>query len=253
MVPYVKFLDYSLAVAPFPLHIDKEQKITINTINQYSYCIAEKDLLFKEALITSDILLPDGIGIVKAYSYLTGKSIKKIAGADMHQNLLNELNQQNGKCFYLGSSEKTLNRINLRIAKEYPVIKAGFYSPPYKKEFDEGDILTMLKSINTFKPDVVFIGLTAPKQEKLALILKERLDTYVICSIGAVFDFYAETIPRPSQFWIDKNLEWFIRFAQEPKRMWKRYVYYGFLFGYKIAKRKLLLKKSVRNHTITAG
>lgn len=169
----------------------------------------------------------------------------------MHQNLLNELNQQKGKCFYLGSSKKTLNRIKLRIAKEYPSVKICFYSPPFKKELNEDDLLIMVKNINDFKPDVVFVGLTASKQEKLAHVLKDRLDTYVICSIGAVFDFYAETIIRPSQFWIDANLEWFIRFLKEPGRMWKRYLYFEFLFGYEIAKRKLLLKKDVKSSIIT--
>lgn len=248
MLSSVNFLDYSLAVNPFPITINKENKITINTINQYSYCIAERDLVFKEALKRSDILLPDGIGIVKAYSYLTGKSIKKIAGADMHHNLLTQLNRDKGKCFYLGSSTNTLNKITKRISKEYPNITVDVYSPPYKVNFDEDDIFKMIENINLFKPDVVFVGLTAPKQEKLADCFKDKLETNIICSIGAVFDFYAETITRPNQFWIDLNLEWLIRFAKEPRRMWKRYIYFGILFAYLIAKKKTSFR--IMNHSL---
>jgi N-acetylglucosaminyldiphosphoundecaprenol N-acetyl-beta-D-mannosaminyltransferase len=250
MVSNVDFLDYSLAVKPFPFNINSGNKITINTINQYSYCIAERDLTFKQALKNSDILLPDGIGIVKACSYLTGVSINKIAGAEIHQNLLEQLNNLKGKCFYLGSSENTLNKINKRMSADYPFINMAFYSPPFKKDFDDEDINIMVENINYFKPDVLFIGLTAPKQEKLAYLLKDRLDTKVICSIGAVFDFYAGTISRPSQFWIDKNMEWFIRLAKEPKRMWKRYMYFGLLFAYMMAKKKNLIKKNTRQSLI---
>lgn len=234
----VNFLGYSLAVNPFPLSITKGQKVVINTINQYSFCIAEKDVVFKEALRTSDILLPDGIGIVKACSYITGKPLKKIAGAEIHEDLLKTLNLEGGKCFYLGSSDKTLNGIKNRIKKDYPLVQAAFYSPPYKEIFDDKDIIAMIEQIDDFKPDVLFIGLTAPKQEKLSYLFKDKFDANIICSIGAVFDFYAKTITRPSQFWIDLHLEWLVRLVKEPKRMWKRYLYFGFLFIYKMLNQK---------------
>lgn len=243
MITTVKFLDYSLATNPLTFKFNRKEKITINTLNQYSYCIGERDLAFKEALKGSDILLPDGIGIVKACRYLTGHLVKKFAGADMHQNLLKQLNQEKGKCFYLGSSKNTLNRISMRIAKEYPFVNVDCYSPPFKSIFNEEDISEMIENINIFEPDVVFLGLTAPKQEKLSHIFKERLNTSVICSIGAVFDFYAETVSRPSRFWINMDLEWLIRFIKEPRRMWKRYLYYGVVFAYLIIKKKTMLAK----------
>ncbi|MFD2937235.1 WecB/TagA/CpsF family glycosyltransferase [Spirosoma flavum] len=245
----IDFLGYSLAVNPFPIILDKEKKIIINTINQNAFCVAERDLLFKSALQASDILLPDGMSIVKACKYITGKRLKKIAGADMHNYLLKMLNETKGKCFYLGASQETLNKIAIRMQNEYPLIETGYYSPPYKKSFDEKDIQTMVKNINNFSPDIVFVGLTAPKQEKLVHLIKENIETRLICSIGAVFDFYAGTITRPSEFWINLNLEWFIRFAKEPRRMWKRYLYYGAIFTYDIIVAKIktinYLKKEI--------
>lgn len=234
-----EFLGYSLAVNPFPININKTNKIVINTINQYAFCISERDITFKEALQASDILLPDGIGVVKACMFITGKPIKKIAGAEMHTYLLEKLNEMEGKCFYLGSSQGTLDKIRIRMKKEYPLIKSEFYSPPFKKDFTEEDISIMIEKINKFKPNILFLGLTAPKQEKLSYFLKEKVQTNIICSVGAVFDFYAETMTRPSLFWINLNLEWFIRLTKEPKRMWKRYIYYGFIFAYDITKAKL--------------
>jgi N-acetylglucosaminyldiphosphoundecaprenol N-acetyl-beta-D-mannosaminyltransferase len=210
-------------------------KILVNTINQYSYCIAEQDKEFKKALQQSDVLLPDGMAIVAAVKLLNGTKIKKIAGADIHNHLLEELNKKAGSCFYLGSSENTLQKIVSRLAIDFPNVTVRTFAPPYKPEFSDVENKEMVEAVNAFKPDVLFVGMTAPKQEKWSYQHKERLDAKIICSIGAVFDFYAGTVDRPSSFWINLGMEWFIRLLKEPKRMWKRYLYYGPVFiGYVI-------------------
>lgn len=219
--------------------IDLTKKNVINTINQYSYCIAEKDFDFREALQKADVLLPDGIGITLSYRFLHGKTIKKIAGADLHYFLLNELNTTNGSCFYLGSSTKTLELIEQKLKGEYPNIRFGSYSPPFKQKFTNEDNSKMINTVNVFKPDVLFIGMTAPKQEKWVHQNKENLSVNIIGSIGAVFDFYAGTVERPGKIWIQLGLEWFIRLLKEPKRMWKRYLYYGPVFIGLVIREKL--------------
>lgn len=225
-IPFSNYFIYNEGLESF----FTADKIQINTINQYSYCIAEHDSEFKEALQQSDILLPDGMAVVAAVRLLNGTKIKKIAGADIHQHLLQQLNDKRGSCFYLGSSDETLAKILHRLAIEFPNIKVGTYSPPYKPEFSDEDNKQMLQAVNAFEPDVLFVGMTAPKQEKWSFQHKEQLDAKIICSIGAVFDFYAGTVDRPSPFWINLGLEWFIRLIKEPKRMWKRYLYYGPVF-----------------------
>jgi N-acetylglucosaminyldiphosphoundecaprenol N-acetyl-beta-D-mannosaminyltransferase len=213
-------------------------KIVINTINQYSFCLAEKEVGFRSALMSSDVLLPDGVGIVAAVRLQSGQKIKKISGSNLHYYFLNKLNKEYGSCFYLGSSEKTLKKIQERITLEYPNIRVGYYSPPFKPAFSEEDNAKMIAAVNLFQPDVLFVGMTAPKQEKWAVANKNQLNTKVIGSIGAVFDFYAGTMNRPSSFWINSGFEWFGRLLNEPKRMWKRYLYYGPLFLYSMIKYK---------------
>ncbi|QNF32317.1 WecB/TagA/CpsF family glycosyltransferase [Adhaeribacter swui] len=213
-------------------------KTIINTINQYSYVVASKDKAFRKALIESDVLLPDGVGIVFAFKFLKGENIKKIAGADLHYYLLNSLNQNSGSCFYLGSAEETLIKIENRILAEYPNIRVGYYSPPYKTDFNNFDNDAMVNAINTFRPDVLFVGMTAPKQEKWVHYNKSRIEAKVICSIGGAFDFFAGTVNRPGKFWINLCLEWFIRMMKEPGRMWRRYLYYGPVFMFLIIKQK---------------
>ncbi|MEH6656452.1 WecB/TagA/CpsF family glycosyltransferase [Leeuwenhoekiella marinoflava] len=229
---YVSLFDYKLYSKSLD-QIDFSKKSLITTINQYSYCVAQKDSVFKTTLKESDILLPDGVGIVIA-ALMRGQKIKKIAGAEIHHHLLERLNKVNGSCFYMGSSEATLGKIKERITREYPNIRVATYSPPFKDEFSDIDNLQIIDTVNNFEPDVLFVGMTAPKQEKWAFENKSLLNTKTICAIGAVFDFYAGTVKRPSDFWIKLKLEWFIRLIKEPKRMWKRYLYYGPVFIFSI-------------------
>lgn len=239
----VPLMEYSIYNGDL-FNLDSSKKTLITTINQYSFCIAEEDQEFKKALLQSDILLPDGMAIVSAVQLQTGKKIKKIAGADIHLHLLNDLNKKAGSCFYLGASERTLSKIKERLAIEFPNIEVATYSPPFKSHFSKFENKEMIDVINAFAPDVVFVGMTAPKQEKWAFHHKTQLKTKTICAIGAVFDFYAGTVERPSLFWVNLKLEWFIRLVKEPKRMWKRYLYYGPVFiGYMLQNKKRLVLK----------
>jgi N-acetylglucosaminyldiphosphoundecaprenol N-acetyl-beta-D-mannosaminyltransferase len=212
------------------LDLPQSYRTVVNTINQYSFCVAEEDDEFKAALEKSDVLLPDGVGIVLAIKATTGLDVKKISGTDLHLQQLKRLNEIGGKCFYLGSSDKTLEKIKNRLTLEYPNITCAYYSPSYCAEFSDKENEEMISQINKFQPDVLFVGMTAPKQEKWTYLHKDNIDANLICSIGAVFDFFAGTVKRPSAFWINLKLEWFIRLLKEPKRMWKRYLYYGPIF-----------------------
>lgn len=204
-----------------PSSMSKE-KIVINTINPHCYCEAKKDSLYKRALKNSDILIPDGIGIVWAIKTLRHQKIKRFSGSDLHLSLLKKLNEVGGKVFYMGSSDSTLKMIYEKIKKEYPNISVGSYSPPYKPVFTDKENIQIIDSINEFNPDVLFVGMTAPKQEKWVYEHKDHINANVIASVGAVFDFYAGTIKRPGTFWINLGLEWLPRLVREPKRLWQR-------------------------------
>lgn len=239
----VKSINYNIFASSLDNLPTKHQTL-VNTINQYSYCVAENDEEFKTSLQKADVLLPDGVAIVLAVRFMDNIKIKKIAGADIHLHCLQKLNRENGSCFYLGSSNATLSKIEARVKKEYPNIKVGTFSPPYKAQFSDEENAEMIEKVNSFIPDVLFIGMTAPKQEKWAFSHKHELDVQLICSIGAVFDFYAGTIERPSEIWINLGLEWLGRLVKEPKRMWKRYLYYGPVFFTHIIKQKLNVRSN---------
>ena len=215
-------------------------KLLINTINAHSYNTALKDPAFAEALQQGDVLIPDGASIVLALRFLKNRKIERIAGWDLFLYEMDKLNQKGGTCFFLGSSEDTLQKIKIKAGRLYPNIRVETYSPPYKPEFTEEDNKLMIDAVNRITPDLLWIGMTAPKQEKWAYAhLKDLEVNGPIGTIGAVFDFFAENIQRAPQWWQDHGLEWLFRLIKEPKRMWRRYIIGNTLFLWNILKEKL--------------
>lgn len=202
----------------------------VNTINPHSYVEAKRDIDFRSALYGSDVLIPDGSGIVLAARKIHSFELKKIAGADLFFETMKQLDLQSGKVFFLGSTQKVLDEMLKRARNDFPNLEVEVLSPPYKSEFSEDDKQSFVDVINVFSPDVIFVGLTAPKQEKLIASISGQLNSKMISGIGAVFDFYAGTVKRPKQIWLDLHLEWLVRLLGEPKRLWKRTFVSGPIF-----------------------
>ena len=253
-------------------------KLLINTINAHSFNTAKKDKLFAEALTNGDALIPDGVSIVKACRWIKAKSQPKerIAGWDLFEFEMNKLEQlgicdeeigvdnsslnnsqsasadnsklktQNSKfrerpltVMFMGSSQKVLDLIVKRAAEVYPHLKVVTYSPPYKPEFSDEDNKAIIEAINAADPDLLWIGMTAPKQEKWTYSHWEELDIHChVGTIGAVFDFFAGTVERAPMWWQRHGLEWLYRLLKEPKRMWRRYIIGNALFLWNMLKEK---------------
>ena len=274
-----------------------EGKLLINTINAHSYNTARKDELFAEALTNGDVLIPDGVSIVKACRWIKAKSLPKerIAGWDLFEfemNKLEECGMKNVECgvngeecgmnnssldnsssasadhscsgkrlyepsaklkiqnskfrerpltvMFMGSSGKVLDLIVKRAAEVYPHLKVVTYSPPYKPEFSDEDNKAIIDAINAVNPDLLWIGMTAPKQEKWTYSHWEELDIHChVGTIGAVFDFFAGTVERAPIWWQRHGLEWLYRLLKEPKRMWRRYIIGNTLFLWNMLKEKV--------------
>lgn len=284
-----------------------EGKLLIYTINAHSYNTARKDELFAEALTNGDVLIPDGVSIVKACRWIKAKSLPKerIAGWDLFEfemNKLEECGMKNVECgvngeecgmnnssldnsssasadhscsgkrlyelsaklkilalasvstsraqnstlrspqrtvMFMGSSEKVLDLIVKRAAEVYPHLKIVTYSPPYKPEFSEEDNMAIVEAINAADPDLLWIGMTAPKQEKWTYSHWNELNIHChVGTIGAVFDFFAGTVERAPIWWQRHGLEWLYRLLKEPKRMWRRYIIGNTLFLWNMLKEK---------------
>ena len=159
-------------------------KVLLNTFSPNSYGLALKDEKFEEALKHTDILVLDGMGVAIGSMLIHGKNIKKIAGEDCFNHFIRLGNRRRWKVFFMGFTDATLKKITDRALREYPDIEVASYSPPYKPEFSDEDNGKIVDAINSFNPDVLFIGLTAPKQEKWAFKHKNLVNARIISTIG---------------------------------------------------------------------
>jgi len=203
---------------------NKSPQITIFCANPHSLVIAKYNGKFRSALKSADILLPDGAGIVIASKFLGGSIKEKIPGPDLFLELTRQLNNPEYNYFFLGSVPKTLKRIKQRLIEEFPLINCvGSYSPPFTPITEEEN-RKLIQLINKSKPDVLWVGMTAPKQEKWIWQNRSKLKVPVVAAIGAAFDFFAGTKRRAPEWLRKNNLEWLYRFIHEPARLWKRYL-----------------------------
>jgi N-acetylglucosaminyldiphosphoundecaprenol N-acetyl-beta-D-mannosaminyltransferase len=199
------------------ISIDNPTNKVINTISPNSYGLATKDSEFDHALKTSDYLVLDGVYFAFASILLKGKNIKANQGPDVFYHFLNRLNNEKRRVFFLGSKESTLELIKERANREYPGIVLEYYSPPFKPEFSDEDNNLMIEKINAFNPDVLYVGMTCPKQEKWSIKHRERLNAGLTICIGNVFDWFAGTQKPIRPIWFKLKLGWFIRIFLRPE------------------------------------
>ena len=160
---------------------------------------------------------------------LAGKVLRtpvseRVAGFEYFYETSRRANAEGGvRYFFLGSTQQVLDLIAERLAREFPNIElAGTWSPPYKPEFSAEDNAAMHAAIQAARPDIVWVGMTAPKQEKWIHLNAVAGGAPLYAAIGAVFDFYAGTVKR-SPAWAGRlGLEWLPRLLREPRRLWRR-------------------------------
>lgn len=206
--------------------IDKPGVCTwLACLNPHSYAVALEDKAFSQALKDADWLVPDGAGVVLASRMLGGGIQERVTGSDVFFGLHQRMNAAAGmSVFFLGATEETLGLIRERMARDYPNVRvAGTYSPPFKPTYSDEELNQMISAVNAAAPDVLWVGMTAPKQEKWIYENRSRLNVKFAGAIGAVFDFYTGRVKRAHPVFQRMGLEWFIRSIQEPRRLWRRH------------------------------
>lgn len=193
-------------------------------LNPHSYVLTLDDAQFAQALRTADWLIPDGAGIVFASKLLGRRIRERVTGSDIFSGVQDALNRRGGyRVFFLGSTEETLADIRQCMARDYPnIVVAGTYSPPFKAEFSAADNQQMIVAIRAAAPDVLWVGMTAPKQEKWLYENRAELNVKFAAAIGAVFDFYTGRVKRSHPLFQRLWLEWLPRLLQQPRRLWRR-------------------------------
>lgn len=207
----------------------------------HSLNVAQSDAEFRAALQAADMVVADGAGVF-AMARVVGVDVgARMAGEEVFHAIMRALQAHGGgRVFFFGSSDRVLQLMAQRCRNEYPAIEvAGTLSPPYR-QWSAAEEAAMVETINRAAPDVLWVGLGAPKQEKWVYRNAARLRVPFAGSIGAVFDYYAGTNPAPPA-WVRRwGLETPYRLALEPRRLWRRAIVSNGQFVYRVLRRHAL-------------
>ncbi len=212
----------------------------------------QKDAEFRKVYEDAALVLADGVPILWAARFLGEPLREKVSGSDLFPKLCEVAAQKGWRLFFLGGREKAAAHAAEALLKRHPNLNVvGIYSPPHGFEKDDVKNAQIVAMIKEARPDILFIGLGAPKQEKWAQRFKDAYDVPVSIGIGASFDFVAGIVLR-APVWMQRvGLEWFWRLMMEPHRLWRRYLvddlaFFGLVFDQKCQSR-VLNKKPVQD------
>ena len=185
----------------------------------------QNDSEFLEVYEHADLIVVDGMPIVWYSKFIKQSIIEKISGSDLFPKICENAAIKNQKIFLLGAAKGVGERAKKNLESKYKGLEiVGTYSPKFGFEKDDNEINNIINFINSKKPDILAVGLGAPKQEKFIYKYKELLDVPLSLAIGASIDFEAGNIKR-APIWMRKiGLEWFYRLLKEPKRLYRRYL-----------------------------
>jgi len=201
----------------------------IYVANVHMYIEAFKNKNFLEIVNSADIVLPDGKPLSWGLKLLYGIKQDRIAGMDILPQLLYELSQHNLSVFFYGGTQNMLDTTGDYLKCHLPQLKiAGSYSPPFHSltDLEEKDII---HKINNSLPAIVFVILGCPKQEKWMASMKGKINAVMI-GIGGALPVMIGSQKRAPKWMQNSGLEWFYRFKQEPRRLFKRYLITNTLF-----------------------
>ena len=171
-----------------------------------------------------DYVLADGKPLVWASKFLGTPIVERITGLDFTPNILDIAHKNNYSVYFFGASPGIACQLSEYAKSKYPNFKsAGFYTPPFKPSFSKEDSIIFINEINKTNPDILLVSLTAPKQDIWVQENIHLLNTKVIMSVGGAFEVTAGIKSRSPKFMQKNGLEWFYRFLQDPKRLFKRY------------------------------
>ncbi|MCS7338277.1 MAG: WecB/TagA/CpsF family glycosyltransferase [Verrucomicrobiae bacterium] len=192
---------------------------------------AQRDPQFRAILNRAFLNTPDGMPTVWVGRYQGLRHMDRVYGPDLMLAVCEYTRRSGHTHFLYGGAEGVGQQLKARLEERFPGIKVvGTYTPPFRplNPEEEAALATL---INGLKPDIVWVGLSTPKQEKFMAAHLDRFDTTLMFGVGAAFDFLAGRVPQAPRWMQRAGLEWFFRLCCEPRRLWRRYLRNNPLFA----------------------
>ncbi len=197
---------------------------------------AHSSRTFADQVNSAGLVLADGMPLVKALNSLYKVTQDRVAGMDMFPVLLKMASENKLGVFLYGTTPELLQKIKDRAISEFPGIHfSGILAPPFNRSVNDPEFI---EAINASKPDLVFVALGCPKQEKWMYEHSSKINA-VLLGVGGAFPVYGGEVSRAPLFMRKLSLEWVYRLFQEPRRLFKRYLITNSKYLYLINKQRL--------------
>lgn len=206
---------------------EQERPRWIVVADMHAIIEAHKQSDFRAMIRSADLTVPDGISLIKVARRKGVPLRTRVAGTDLMKAFFRHTQGTGLTHYFYGDTAQTLAHLGLKLSEEFPGIPiAGSYSPPFRPMTTQEDEAIILE-INQARPDVLWVGLGLPKQERWIYEHLDRLEVPLVLGVGAAFKFLAETVQRAPAWMGELGLEWLWRFAHEPRRLWRRVIIEG--------------------------
>lgn len=214
-------------------------------VNVHMLIEAYDSLSFSNVVNSADLALPDGMPVAKSISLIYGVKQDRVAGMDVFVDLMSVAEKKRKKVFLYGGTEKVLDAIKKKAAKEYPELELDSFSPPFRCLTDD-EKKDVIEKINNYSPSFVVVALGCPKQENWMHEHRSLIKGCMI-GLGGALPVYAGDVQRAPKWMQNSSLEWLYRLYKEPTRLWRRYLYtnskFLFLLLIQIMKVRVVGKK----------
>lgn len=222
-------------------HVSSSQKPEyVVTPNAQHIVVLQKDNHFRKIYQDAFLSVPDGVPLLWAAKFL-GKSLNgRVNGTDLFERLCEVAAEKKLRIFLLGGRPGAAERASQILTNRHPGLTvSGFYCPPYGFESDPNELAKIEDALRLTKPDILFVGLGAPKQEYWIYENYEKLNIPISLGIGVSFELVSGMVQRAPVWMQNTGLEWLFRLFAEPQRLWKRYLVGNTVFLWLVLKQKL--------------
>ena len=233
----ISVVDMATAVDEITAWIERREQHYVCVTGVHGVMESQRDADLMRIHNASGLTTPDGMPMVWAGRRAGATGMRRVYGPDLMLALSERAAERGWKSFFYGGKEGVPERLADKLAARFPgFISVGCYSPPFRPlTADEDEAI--VERINGLAPDLVWIGLSTPKQERWMDAHVGRLDATVLLGVGAAFDIHAGNLPQAPRWMQANGLEWLYRVIREPRRLWRRYVSIVPRFMFQIVRR----------------
>lgn len=219
--------------------IKSRQKVQHVVVNVAKLMTMRRDRKLREIVNNSDLINADGAGVVMGARLLGIPIPERVAGIDLMNRLVEQANRYDYRLFFLGAEEGIVRDVLSHYRNLYPNLQiCGYQNGYFRAEEEE----TVAQKIRQAKPDILFVAMSSPKKERFIAQYKEQMNVPFVMGVGGSFDVVAGKVKRAPKWMQNVGMEWFYRLAQEPGRMWKRYLVTNLEFGWALAGQAMTMR-----------